>query len=194
MGCYVPASEFQLTPVDRLFTRLGASDHILGGESTFFVELSETAAILKHATVHSLVLLDELGRGTATFDGTAIAYAVVDDLAGRRCRTLFSTHYHRFAIPHSAAPKLSFPSTLFLILFISKNNFLTAWCTICHPIHVFLWVTWRVWWRARTWTILAKNPSSSCTSLSMDHVPNLTVRLFISSNFKRSCYLILDLI
>ena len=64
MGSFVPAEEFELTPVDRLFTRLGANDHILGGESTFFVELSETAAILKHATVHSLVLLDELGRGT----------------------------------------------------------------------------------------------------------------------------------
>lgn len=94
MGSFVPAEEFRLTPVDRLFTRLGASDHILGGESTFFVELSETAAILKHATVHSLVLLDELGRGTATFDGTAIAYSVVDYLARRQCRTLFSTHYH----------------------------------------------------------------------------------------------------
>ena len=122
MGCYVPASEFQLTPVDRLFTRLGASDHILGGESTFFVELSETAAILKHATVHSLVLLDELGRGTATFDGTAIAYAVVDDLAGRRCRTLFSTHYHRFAIPHPRRQNFLFRQLVF-DTFVSKNNF-----------------------------------------------------------------------
>ena len=64
LGSFVPCEEFELTPVDRLFTRLGANDHILGGESTFFVELSETAAILKHATIHSLVLLDELGRGT----------------------------------------------------------------------------------------------------------------------------------
>ena len=94
MGSFVPCEEFELTPVDRLFTRLGANDHILGGESTFFVELSETAAILKHSTIHSLVLLDELGRGTSTFDGTAIAYSVVDYLAERRCRTLFSTHYH----------------------------------------------------------------------------------------------------
>jgi len=107
MGSFVPAEEFELTPVDRLFTRLGANDHILGGESTFFVELSETAAILKHATTHSLILLDELGRGTATFDGTAIAYAVVDDLARRRCRTLFSTHYHSLVHDLAAHPQVA---------------------------------------------------------------------------------------
>lgn len=106
MGCFVPAEEFELTPVDRLFTRLGANDHILGGESTFFVELSETAAILKHATLHSLVLLDELGRGTATFDGTAIAYSVVDHLARRQCRTLFSTHYHSLVNDLSTHPQV----------------------------------------------------------------------------------------
>ena len=84
-----------MTPVDRIFTRIGASDKILGGESTFFVELSETASILHHATKHSLVLMDELGRGTATFDGTSIAYSVVKELAQKiSCRTLFSTHYH----------------------------------------------------------------------------------------------------
>ncbi|XP_049640295.1 DNA mismatch repair protein Msh6 isoform X2 [Suncus etruscus] len=95
MGCYVPAEMCRLTPIDRIFTRLGASDRIMSGESTFFVELSETASILTHATVHSLVLVDELGRGTATFDGTAIANAVVKELAENiKCRTLFSTHYH----------------------------------------------------------------------------------------------------
>lgn len=92
--------------MDRLFTRLGANDHILGGESTFFVELSETAAILKHASIHSLVLLDELGRGTSTFDGTAIAYSVVDHLADRRCRTLFSTHYHSLVHDLSSHPQV----------------------------------------------------------------------------------------
>ncbi|XP_015712384.1 DNA mismatch repair protein Msh6 [Coturnix japonica] len=95
LGCYVPAEVCRLTPIDRVFTRLGASDRIMAGESTFFVELSETSSILQHATEHSLVLVDELGRGTATFDGTAIASAVVRELAENiRCRTLFSTHYH----------------------------------------------------------------------------------------------------
>ncbi|XP_054978282.1 DNA mismatch repair protein Msh6 isoform X2 [Sorex araneus] len=95
LGCYVPAEVCRLTPIDRIFTRLGASDRIMSGESTFFVELSETASILRHATSHSLVLVDELGRGTATFDGTAIANAVVKELAENiKCRTLFSTHYH----------------------------------------------------------------------------------------------------
>ena len=75
--------------------RLGASDRMMSGESTFYVELSETAAILQHATRHSLVLLDELGRGTAIYDGTAIVCAVVKELAEKiKCRTLFSTHYH----------------------------------------------------------------------------------------------------
>ncbi|XP_021247442.1 DNA mismatch repair protein Msh6 isoform X1 [Numida meleagris] len=95
LGCYVPAEVCRLTPIDRVFTRLGASDRIMSGESTFFVELSETSSILQHATEHSLVLVDELGRGTATFDGTAIASAVVRELAENiKCRTLFSTHYH----------------------------------------------------------------------------------------------------
>ncbi|NXO22527.1 MSH6 protein, partial [Cisticola juncidis] len=102
LGCYVPAEACRLTPIDRVFTRLGASDRIMAGESTFFVELSETSSILQHATEHSLVLVDELGRGTATFDGTAIASAVVKELAQRiRCRTLFSTHYHSLVEDYS---------------------------------------------------------------------------------------------
>lgn len=95
LGCRVPAESCRLTPVDRIFTRVGASDNLAGSESTFFVELNETSTILRHATQHSLVLIDELGRGTATHDGTAIAMSVVKELAGRvHCRTLFSTHYH----------------------------------------------------------------------------------------------------
>ncbi|XP_036147263.1 probable DNA mismatch repair protein Msh6 isoform X2 [Monomorium pharaonis] len=94
IGSYVPASSCCITLVDRIFTRLGANDDILTGQSTFLVELSETAAILQHATPYSLVLLDELGRGTSTYDGTAIAAAVIDALTKLKCRTLFSTHYH----------------------------------------------------------------------------------------------------
>lgn len=94
MGGPIPAAGCRMTLVDRIFTRLGAHDDIMAGHSTFLVELSETATILRHATRHSLVLLDELGRGTATYDGTAIAAAVVDRLAALGCRTMFSTHYH----------------------------------------------------------------------------------------------------
>ena len=81
-----------------MFTRLGAEDNIIGGESTFLVELQETGAILSHASPHSLVLMDELGRGTATYDGTAIAGAVVSHLLEARARTLFATHYHSLAV------------------------------------------------------------------------------------------------
>ncbi|CAH0760592.1 unnamed protein product [Diatraea saccharalis] len=94
LGSYVPAQECSLSLVDRIFTRLGASDDILSGQSTFLVEMNETAAIVKHASVHSLVLLDELGRGTSTYDGTAIASGVCAELADRGCRVVFSTHYH----------------------------------------------------------------------------------------------------
>ena len=95
IGCFVPATECELTPIDRIYTRLGASDRILQGQSTFFVELAETACALRGATRRSLVIMDELGRGTSTFDGTAIASAAVKHLVERnRCLTLFATHYH----------------------------------------------------------------------------------------------------
>lgn len=86
------------TPCDAVFVRMGARDNLAAGQSTFFVELSETAAMLSRATEHSLVALDELGRGTSTFDGAAIAAAVLDHVTERlRCRTLFATHYHGIA-------------------------------------------------------------------------------------------------
>uniref|UniRef100_A0A8R1XT22 DNA mismatch repair protein n=1 Tax=Onchocerca volvulus TaxID=6282 RepID=A0A8R1XT22_ONCVO len=95
IGSFVPASEMKLSPVDRIFTRMGAGDRIIAGQSTFYVELYETNLILRNATRHSLVIMDELGRGTSTYDGTAIAYAVLLDVAIRlQCRTFFSTHYH----------------------------------------------------------------------------------------------------
>ncbi|CAG0914143.1 unnamed protein product [Notodromas monacha] len=94
IGCFVPAESCRLTSVDRIFTRIGASDSIVKGESTFYVELSEASAILKHASPYSVVLVDELGRGTATFDGVAIAGAVVKALCNRGSLSIFSTHYH----------------------------------------------------------------------------------------------------
>ncbi len=95
MGCFVPARQAKLPLTDRIFTRIGAADNLARGRSTFLVEMSEVAAILNHATPQSLVLLDEVGRGTATFDGLAIAWAVVEHLQKHtRARTLFATHYH----------------------------------------------------------------------------------------------------
>jgi DNA mismatch repair protein MutS len=95
MGSFVPAEQARLPITDRIFTRIGASDNLARGRSTFLVEMSEVAAILNLATPQSLVLLDEVGRGTSTFDGLSIAWAVVEHLqAETRARTLFATHYH----------------------------------------------------------------------------------------------------
>ncbi|CAG0884130.1 unnamed protein product [Cyprideis torosa] len=138
LGCYVPAESMRLTPADRVFCRLGASDALMKGESTFYVELSETSAILKHATPYSLVLIDELGgwvegtdrgeglseilsasvdcpfccppifvgRGTATFDGTAIASAVASELAEKGPLTIFSSHYHTLTEEFQNHPRM----------------------------------------------------------------------------------------
>jgi DNA mismatch repair protein MutS len=95
IGSYVPADSARLGAVDRLFSRVGAADDLARGQSTFMVEMVETAAILNLAGPRALVILDELGRGTATFDGLSIAWAVIEHLhAVNRCRTLFATHYH----------------------------------------------------------------------------------------------------
>ncbi len=95
MGCFVPAESAALSIVDRVFTRIGAADNLARGRSTFMVEMTETAVILNTATARSLVVLDEIGRGTATYDGLALAWAVVEHIHQRiRARTLFATHYH----------------------------------------------------------------------------------------------------
>ena len=94
-GCYVPATKATLGMIDRLFSRVGASDNLARGRSTFMVEMVETAAILAQATPRSFVILDEVGRGTSTYDGLAIAWAVVEAIhEDNRCRCLFATHYH----------------------------------------------------------------------------------------------------
>ncbi len=95
MGSFVPAQKAKIGIIDKLFSRVGASDDLAHGRSTFMVEMVETAAILNRSTEHSFVILDEIGRGTATFDGLSIAWAVVEHLAEiNKCRTLFATHYH----------------------------------------------------------------------------------------------------
>ncbi len=96
IGCFVPAAYAKIGVVDKIFTRVGASDDLTSGQSTFMVEMNEVADILKNATRKSLVILDEIGRGTSTFDGISIAKAVAEYISGKNigCRTLFATHYH----------------------------------------------------------------------------------------------------
>jgi DNA mismatch repair protein MutS len=99
MGSFVPAQSAHIGVVDRLFSRVGAADDLARGRSTFMVEMVETAAILNQATDRSLVILDEIGRGTATFDGLSIAWAVVEYLHEvTKCRALFATHYHELTV------------------------------------------------------------------------------------------------
>jgi DNA mismatch repair protein MutS len=95
MGSFVPAASARIGLVDRVFTRVGASDNLVRGQSTFMVEMAETSAILHSATSRSLVLLDEIGRGTSTYDGVSIAWAVSEHLHEKTaCKTIFATHYH----------------------------------------------------------------------------------------------------
>jgi DNA mismatch repair protein MutS len=107
IGSYVPARRAHIGVVDRLFSRVGAADDLARGRSTFMVEMVETAAILNQATERSLVILDEIGRGTATFDGLSIAYACVEHLNGvNRSRTLFATHFHELTQLSQTLPRL----------------------------------------------------------------------------------------
>ena len=97
IGSFVPADSAKISVVDKIFTRVGASDDLTAGQSTFMVEMSEVSDILKNATPNSLVILDEVGRGTSTFDGVSIARAVAEHICTSKklgCKTLFATHYH----------------------------------------------------------------------------------------------------
>jgi DNA mismatch repair protein MutS len=130
VGSFVPAAHARIGIVDRVFTRVGASDNLVRGQSTFMVEMAETSAILHTATRRSLVLLDEIGRGTSTYDGVSIAWAVSEYLHDRLgCKTVFATHYHELtqladeldavrnynvAVREVAGPNGGAPQVLFL--------------------------------------------------------------------------------
>jgi DNA mismatch repair protein MutS len=107
VGSFVPASRARIGIIDRLFSRVGAADDLARGRSTFMVEMVETAAILNQASERSLVILDEIGRGTATFDGLSIAWAAIEHLhEANRCRTLFATHYHELTALSAKLPRM----------------------------------------------------------------------------------------
>jgi DNA mismatch repair protein MutS len=107
MGSFVPAKQAHIGVVDRLFSRVGAADDLARGRSTFMVEMVETAAILNQAGARSLVILDEIGRGTATFDGLSIAWATVEHLHDvNKCRALFATHFHELTALSARLPRL----------------------------------------------------------------------------------------
>ena len=110
IGCFVPATKAKLGIVDRVFTRIGAQDEIFAGKSTFMVEMVETANILNNATPRSLIILDEIGRGTSTYDGLSIAWAVVEYIHNHpnlHARTLFATHYHELTQLSELLPGVS---------------------------------------------------------------------------------------
>ena len=107
IGCYVPATAARLTPVDRIMSRLGAHDNLFAAQSTFFVELAETRKILAEATPRSLVILDELGRGTSSYDGVAVAQAALHHVATHvGCLGFFATHYHSLAAEFGGHPEV----------------------------------------------------------------------------------------
>ena len=115
IGCFVPAAEARISIVDRIFTRVGASDDLASGQSTFMVEMNELASILNSATQNSLLILDEIGRGTSTLDGLSIAWATIEYILGKNgigAKTLFATHYHELTELEGKLPGLRNYSTV----------------------------------------------------------------------------------
>ncbi len=110
IGSFVPAEKANIGIVDRIFTRVGASDDLASGQSTFMVEMTEVANILRNATSRSLLILDEIGRGTSTFDGLSIAWAVIEHISNTKlcgAKTLFATHYHELTELEGKIPVLT---------------------------------------------------------------------------------------
>ncbi len=107
IGCFVPAEKAHLKIFDKIFTRIGAADDLVSGQSTFMVEMLEANHALKNATENSLILLDEIGRGTSTYDGIALAQAIVEYIHDYvYAKTLFSTHYHELTALETSLPRL----------------------------------------------------------------------------------------
>lgn len=107
IGCFVPATSCKIPIFDKIFTRIGASDDLVGGDSTFMVEMKEANYALKEATKNSLILFDELGRGTATYDGMSLAQAILEYIHDKiEAKTLFSTHYHELTTLEKTLSKL----------------------------------------------------------------------------------------
>ena len=141
MGSFVPAAAAEIGIVDRIFTRIGAADSLARGESTFMVEMKETANILHHATRRSLILLDEVGRGTSTFDGISIAWAVAESLhdCAERPRTLFATHYHELtelALNHERIKNFNFAVKEWRGEIIFLRNLIAGAASHSYGIHV----------------------------------------------------------
>jgi DNA mismatch repair protein MutS len=108
MGSFVPANEAKIPITDKIFTRVGANDNLSGGESTFMVEMNETASIINNITPQSLILLDEIGRGTSTYDGISIAWSIAEYIHNSTCcpKTLFATHYHELNELENKMPRV----------------------------------------------------------------------------------------
>ena len=171
IGSYVPASSVRLSPLDRIFTRIGSSDDLAGGRSTFMVEMTETANILHNATPRSLVLMDEVGRGTSTFDGLSLAWAAAVQLAEQvRAFTLFATHYFELTSLPTAARQ--WPTCIWT----RPNTKITSFsCTISRrdlrtAASACRWPNWPAFrqacWRRHTtncanWNRAPRNPRSS---------------------------------
>ena len=140
IGCFVPAESAHIGLVDKIFTRVGASDNISVGESTFMVEMNEAANILNNLSPRSLVLFDELGRGTSTYDGISIAWAIVEHIHENKkahARTLFATHYHELNDMEALFPRIK----NYNVTVKEVNNKVSAEGASIRL--VFMWQKWR---------------------------------------------------